>query len=217
MREMKRHTLAGTVSELYRCLPLILTKLERIDSTIRRKLMRYMKIKRVIAVVILLTVVGVVSFGRTGNPPSNEEIAFAKKTSELLRAELVAALFQEFNETTPENVEQGKHAISLIFNNSNRDMRLIGLFPPLLGGVNDLPSDSFERRSLARALQGLENTSVERVGDRWYYRTSMPLSNTFHTSCALCHTNFTNQFFTQTNNPDQWVGALTVRAPIGED
>ncbi|MGA9773921.1 MAG: hypothetical protein WBV94_33125 [Blastocatellia bacterium] len=179
--------------------------------------MRYLKIKRVITLVLLLTFVGVVGFGRPDSPPSNEERAFAEKTSKLLHNELIAALFQEFNETTPENVEQGKQAISLIFNNSNRDMRLIGIFPPLQGGLNNLPADSFERRSMILALQGQENTSVERVGDRWYYRTSFPLSNTFHASCVLCHTNFTNQFFTQTHNPDQWVGALTLRVPIKED
>lgn len=182
--------------------------------------MRYMKIKRVIALVILLTVVGVASFGRSGNspsnhdgnPPSSGEEAFAQKTSELLHNELIAALFQEFGETTPENVEQGKQAISLIFNNANRDMRLIGIFPPLQGGINNFPSDLFERRSLASALQGHENRSVERVDGRWYLRRSFPLSNTFHTSCVLCHTNFANL-----NNSGQWVGALTLRVPINED
>jgi hypothetical protein len=178
--------------------------------------MRYMKLKRIVGLVVLLTLVGIAGFGRTDNPPSNEQKEFARKTSELFHNELIAALFQEFNETTPDNVEQGKQAISLIFNNSNRDMRLIGVFPPLLGGINDLPSDSFERRSLDKALDGEGNTSVERVGDRWYYRTSIPLSNTFHTSCALCHTNFTSQFFTQTNNSGQWVGALTLRVPIND-
>jgi len=179
--------------------------------------MRYMKVKRVIALVVLLTVAGVVGFARTDNPPSNEEKEFARKTGELFHNELIAALFAEFNETTVDNVEQGKQAISLIFNNGNRDMRLIGVFPPLQGGINDLPSDSFERRSLTRALQGQDTTSVERVGDRWYYRTSFALSNTFHTSCVLCHTNFTNQFFTQTHNDGQWVGALTLRVPIRDD
>ena len=187
--------------------------------------MRYMKIKRVIVLVVLLTAVGVVGFGRSGNsaanhdgdPPSPAEEGFAQDTSELLHNELIAALFQEFNETTAENVEQGKRAISLIFNNGNRDMRLIGAFPPLLGGLNDVPSDSFERRSMALALQGQVNRSVERVDGRWYLRRSFPLSNTFHASCVLCHTNFTNQFFTQTHNPDQWVGALTIRVPIQED
>jgi hypothetical protein len=179
--------------------------------------MRYIKIKRVIALVVLLTVIGVVGFGRPDHSPSGEEVAFAQRTSDLLLNELLAALFKEFDETTTANVEEGKQAISLIFNNANRDIRLIGIFPPLQGGVNDLPSDQFERRSLVKALQGDDNTSVERVGDRWYYRRSVPLSNTFHTSCVLCHTNFTDQFFNQTNNPEQWVGALTLRVPIKDE
>jgi hypothetical protein len=176
-----------------------------------------MKVKRIIGLIVLLAVAGIAGFGRTDNSPSNEDVAFAQRTSDLLLNELLAALFQEFNETTPDNVEEGKQAISLIFNNANRDMRLVGVFPPLLGGINDLPSDSFERRSLVKALQGEANTSVERVGDRWYYRRSVPLSNTFHTSCVLCHSNFTQQFFDQTNNPGQWVGALTLRVPIKEE
>ena len=180
--------------------------------------MHYNLAKRVTALVLLLAVVGIAGFGGTDNPPSNDEVEFARKTSELLHNELVAALFQEFNETTPENAEQGKQAISLIFNNSNRDMRLIGLFPPLQGGLNDLPSDSFERKSLAKALQGQENTSpAERVGDRWYYRTSFPLSNKFHSSCVVCHTNFSKDFFDQTHNDGQWVGALVLRVPIKDD
>ena len=179
--------------------------------------MRYMKIKRVIGLAALFSIVGIVGFGRTDDSPSSDDVAFAERTGDLLQKELVAALFQEFNETTADNTEEGKHAISLIFNNANRDVRLIGVFGPLLGGTNDLPSDLFERRSLALALQGKPNTSVERVGDRWYSRRSIPLSNTLHTACVLCHTNFTNQFFTQTNNPGQWVGALTLRVPIGDD
>ena len=179
--------------------------------------MRYMKTKRVIGLIVLLTVVGVAGFGRTDNPPSNEEIGFAQRTSDLLLNELLAALFKEFDETTPDNAEEGKQAISLIFNNSNRDMRLIGTFDPLLGGNNDLPNDAFEQTSLGLALQGEANTSVERVGDQWYYRRSVALSNTFHQSCAVCHTNFTEKFFRKTHNPGEWVGALTLRVPIRED
>ena len=179
--------------------------------------MRYIKIKRVIALVVLLTVVGVASFAHVDNSPSNQERAAAETTGQLLHNELFAALIQEFNETTPENVENGKQAISLIFHNANRDIRLVGIAAPLQGGFNNLPSDSFERRSMVRALQGQETTSVERVGDRWYYRRSAPLSNTFHQNCVLCHTNFTNQFFTQTHNEGQWVGALTMRVPIDRD
>ncbi len=176
--------------------------------------MRIMKIKRVIALVALITLAGLTGLGYTEDSPSNESIEFAQRTSDLMLNELLAALFTEFNETTPQNVEEGKQAISLIFNDMNRDMRLIGIFPPLQGGLNDLPSDSFERKSLTLALKGQPNTSVERVGNRWYYRRSVALSNTFHQACALCHTNFTPEFFQQTNNPGQWVGALTLRVPI---
>jgi len=179
--------------------------------------MSHMKVKRAIALAALLAVAGVSILGHTDNPPSNEEVAFAQRTSDLLLNETLAALFQEFNETTPANVEEGKHAISLIFNDSNRDMRLIGTFAPLLGGDNDLPNDEFEQTALGLALQGQAYTSVERVGDQWYYRRSVALSNTFHQSCALCHTNFTPQSFKKTHNPGQWVGALTLRVPIRED
>ena len=179
--------------------------------------MRIMKIKRVIALVTLLTAAGLTGLGYTYDSPSNEAIAFAKTTNDLMLNELKAALFQEFNETTSANVEHGKQAISLIFNDANRDMRLIGNFSPLLGGYNDLPSDSFEQQALARSLQGENAWSVERQGNRWYYRSSLALSNTFHQACVLCHTNFTPQFFQQTNNPGQWVGALTLRVPIKND
>src|SRR5262249_34023069 len=120
----------------------------------------------------------------------------------------------EFDETTAQNVEQGKQAISLIFNNLNRNMRLVGTFAPLLGGANDRPSDGFERKALARALTGQPYTDVQKVNDTWLYRRSVPLSNTFHQNCVLCHSNFTAAFFNSTNNPGQWVGTLILSVPI---
>ena len=147
-------------------------------------------------------------------PPPAGKVAFAQKVSDLMLNELVAALFTEFDETTPQNVEHGKQAISLIFNDLNRDMRLIGAYPPLLGGANDRPSDRFERTALRRALENDTYDDVVKVNDRWYYRRSVPLSNTLHQACVLCHTNFTDDFFTRTNNPDQWVGSLVLAVPI---
>lgn len=180
--------------------------------------MRHPKIKQVAALFVLFAVASLVAFGRVNNdPPTDQEKEFAVQTADLLQNEVFAALLQEFGETTPENVEQGKRAVSLIFHDANRDIRLIGSFNPLLGGNNNIPSDEFEQQSLALALQGKPNTTVERHGNRWYYRRSIALSNSFHTSCALCHSNFTPQFFEQTNNPDQWVGALTLRVPIKEE
>jgi len=175
-------------------------------------------LKRAVALVFLIGVVTLVAFGRAeNNPPTDRQKEFAEQTTDLLQKEVFAALLQEFGETTPENVEQGKQAISLVFNDSNRDIRLIGVFPQLLGGNNNIPSDPFERESLALALQGKPNTAVEREGNRWYYRRSIALSNAMHTSCALCHTNFTPQFFEHTKNEGQWVGALTLRVPIKDE
>ena len=148
-------------------------------------------------------------------PPSQRRIAFAQEVSELMVNELVAALFKEFDETTPDNVEHGKQAISLIFNDLNRDIRLIGAFGPLLGGGNDRPADDFEQAALRRALAtGDAITGVVKVNDTWFYRRSVPLSNTLHPNCVLCHANFTPDFFARTNNPEQRVGALVLAVPI---
>jgi hypothetical protein len=178
--------------------------------------MRDTRIKRAAAIIFLIAAAGLVAFGRVNNdPPTDEQKEVAVQTADLLQAEVFAALLQEFGETTPENVEQGKQAVSLIFHDANRDIRLIGNFNPLLGGNNNLPSDPFEQQSLALALEGKPNTTVERHGNRWYYRRSIALSNAIHTSCAQCHTNFTPQFFE--NNPGQWVGALTLRVPVKDE
>jgi hypothetical protein len=156
--------------------------------------------------------VGLVAHAAGDDRPSSRQVAFAQEVSDLMVNELVAALFQEFAETTPENVEHGKQAISLIFNDLNRDMRLIGMLGPLQGGANDRPGDSFERTAMERAMTGTPHTSVQKINDRWYYRRSVPLSNTMHQACVMCHTNFTPELFA--NNPDQWVGALVVGVPI---
>jgi hypothetical protein len=169
-----------------------------------------------IAVAGLVAALGAaaVAHGNDDAPPSSAQVAFSQEVSDLMVNEIVAALFKEFDETTPDNVEHGKKAISLIFNDLNRDMRLIGAFPPLLGGGNDRPGDNFERTALGRALTGQPYTAVQKVNDTWFYRRSVPLSNTFHQNCVLCHANFTADFFNNTHNPGQWVGALLVRVPI---
>jgi hypothetical protein len=160
--------------------------------------------------------VAVAVHAQNDKAPSNEEIAFAQQVSDLMVNEIVAALFTEFDETTPANVPHGSQAISLIFNDLNRNMRLIGSFAPLLGGRNNRPSGSFERTALTMALNGEAHTAVQRENDTWFYRRSIPLSNTFHPNCVLCHTNFTPEFFTETNNPGQWVGALVLAVPIND-
>ncbi len=143
------------------------------------------------------------------NPPTTQQVAFATKTADLMQATLFAALLQEFKETRemPDTVEQGKDSISLIFNDANKDMRLIGTIGPLR--ESDRPSGSFEETANAQVLAGATAplTKVEQVNGKWYYRRAIPLSN-FDSSCAQCHINYKN--FPKT----QPVGALALRIPI---
>lgn len=140
--------------------------------------------------------------------PTEAEIEFARGTSDLMTNTVVAALLQEINETTPANVPQGNLSIGLIFNDHNRDMRLVGKLQPL--SRNDYPADQFERRALDSAMTGVPTTSVERVDGRWYYRRAIPLSN-FQPQCAMCHDNFNGL------SSSAWVGALMLRVPVETD
>jgi hypothetical protein len=137
--------------------------------------------------------------------PASPAVASAKATSDLMLATLFAALTQEFAETTPANVEQGKQSISLIFNDKNKDMRLVGVLNPL--HATDIPQDGFEAAALAYAMSGQNFDNVQRVDNQWYYRRSVALSN-FHPACMLCHTNF------GPTNDKKWVGALMLRVPV---
>lgn len=162
----------------------------------------------VVAAVILgcfATLLSVTPIARADSPPDSQQVERAVKTSDLLLATLFAALLQEFGETTPANVEEGKKSISLVFNDANQDMRLVGVLQPLR--ANDVPQDSFETTALARAMTGASYTDVQKVEGKWYYRRSVALSN-FHPACAMCHTNFGPV------NTDQWVGALMLRVPV---
>jgi hypothetical protein len=137
--------------------------------------------------------------------PGSQAVLSAQKTSDLMLATLFAALGQEFAETTTDDVEQGKQSISLIFNDKNKDMRLVGVLGPLRAG--DIPQDSFEAAALASAMHGQNFNDVQRVDGQWYYRRSVALSN-FHPACVLCHTNF------GPTDSTKWVGALMLRVPI---
>lgn len=159
-----------------------------------------------ILVVGLITGLGLsASAHDADHPPSNEQVAFAQRTSDLMLATLFAALTQEFNETTLDNVAEGTHSISLVFNDRNEDMRLVGTLSPLR--ANDRPQDAFERKAHLLALSGKAYTAVERLDDQWYYRRSIPLSN-FRVECSYCHSNFA------AGPTSDWVGALMLRVPI---
>jgi hypothetical protein len=161
-----------------------------------------------ILVIGLITGLGLsASAHDSGGPPSTAQVEFAQRTSDLMLATLFAALTQEFDETTVDNAAEGTHSISLIFNDRNKDMRLVGTFGPLQ--ENNRPRDAFERKAHLLALRGQTYDIVERVDDEWYYRRSIPLSN-FRVECSYCHSNFPAG-----PTPDL-VGALMLRVPIEE-
>lgn len=141
-----------------------------------------------------------------GRPvPTPQQIGFAQRTSNLMLATLFAALSKEFEETTANNVDEGKQSISLIFHDSNDDMRLVGTLDPLRD--NDVPQDDFEMGALNLAMVGGSIGVVTTLRGKWVYRESVALSN-FHPACGMCHTNFGPVDATQ------FVGALMVRIPI---
>lgn len=140
--------------------------------------------------------------------PDSPTGAIRTATSDLMLATLFAALLQEFAETTPANVEEGKKSISLIFHDRNEDMRLVGVLQPLR--ANDVPQDSFEASALDLAMQGQSFSGAEKREGKWFYRRSVALSN-FHPACAMSHENFGPV------DANQWVGALMLRVPIAED
>jgi hypothetical protein len=159
----------------------------------------------------LIVAAGALAIARADSKrPTQAEIDSAKGIAQLLQNEMIAALLQEFNETTAANAAQGKIAIGLIFNDANPAIRLIGNLSPLDPG--NVPRDSFEKTALFNAvsLNGTPFEAVEQSQDDnngWFYRRSIPLSN-FHPACVICHTNFGPE------NPNKWVGALTLRVPI---
>lgn len=173
--------------------------------------MRHAHVKRAVAGVVLGCLATLMSFTtsvRADNRPDPQQVQFAQRTSDLMLATLFAALLQEFAETTPANVEQGKKSISLIVNDRNEDMRLVGVLQPLRS--NDIPQDSFEVTALNRAMQGQNFADVQKVEGKWFYRRSVALSN-FHQACVMCHENFGPV------DANQWVGALMLRVPVAGD
>jgi len=139
------------------------------------------------------------------DPPTDAQVELARGTSDLMTNTVVAALVQEINETTPQNAAQGSLSIGLVFNDHNRDMRLVGTLQPL--SHNDYPADSFEHTALQKAMTGTPFTAVERIEGDWFYRRSVPLSN-FAPQCQTCHPNFASL------SSSDWVGALMLRIPI---
>lgn len=139
------------------------------------------------------------------HPPSAADQAFANDVADAMVDRIVTLLFREFAVTTPANAAVGTAAISNIFDNDNKSMRLVGDVDPLQN--SNRPKDDFERDALAAAKGGNNFARTEKVNGRWYVRKSIAVATTFSPSCVHCHANFEGLA-----NP--WVGALMVRAKV---
>src|SRR5262245_47814103 len=176
------------------------------DNLPRSRQMKLTKRAMWIVAVFVDAALTVTVFAEANKPPSQASIDFAKRASDLMFATMLAALLQEFAETTPANVQEGIQSIGLIFNDHNTNMRLVGTFQPL--SDNDYPKDTFEEAALAQAMTGQAVTKVERINGDWFYRRSVPLSN-FHPACVMCHTNFGS-----VPSNTEMIGALMLKVPI---
>jgi Protein of unknown function (DUF3365) len=177
-----------------------------------------MRLKKLIIQAMLASVL-VIGFGLTAITSSqagwyntkpaltDPAVVYAKETTDILQSRLFAALLQEFNSTTAATAPKATDAISLIFNDKNHNMRLIGTVGPLR--QNDYPKDQFEQTAVAQAnaQNGAVYEAVDGVPGQWYFRRSVPVSN-FSESCKLCHLNYQNLPSTKI------VGALALKVPI---
>jgi Protein of unknown function (DUF3365) len=180
-----------------------------------------MRLKKLVIQAVIASVL-IIGFGITAmtsqassyNKPAlnSPAVVHASQTTDILRDRLFAALGQEFERTTRETAAKGSDAISIIFNDRNHDMRLIGTVGPLR--PNDRPKDAFERMVVTKALtKQLQPTDVIEAVDgksgEWYYRRAIPINNQMASTCVLCHANYR----TLPANK-QTVGALALRVRI---
>lgn len=118
--------------------------------------------------------------------------------------ELVAARFQECHETTAVHGEHGKPTVAVMCAHLPRAIRRVWSCPPLLGGRQNLLSDTVEECALATAFQGHLYEDCPRLNRCWSSRAPCPLNNILPPQCVLCHTRATAAFSTQ--YPGPWNG-----------
>ena len=132
--------------------------------------------------------------------PSAAAVDDSKLVAEAHRSRTLAALFEEFRTTTPENARINSRAISNLFFDGNPLMRLVtsGDFKPLQVSAN--PSTRFEADAIASFKSGGPGffARLDRVGPRWLWCEAIALNNgaflegtDMHPNvCQTCHPSF---------------------------
>jgi hypothetical protein len=132
--------------------------------------------------------------------PSAAAIADSKAVAETHRSRTLAALFEEFRTTTPENARINSRAISNLFFDGNPLMRLVssGDFAPIQ--ASSRPFTKFEADAIAsfKANGPGVFARLDRVGPVWVWCEAVALNNGAllegsgmePTVCQTCHKSF---------------------------
>jgi hypothetical protein len=162
-------------------------------------------IKRRIALVLALTawiMSTAVHIAAQPQPqaPSPAAVADSEAVAATHRSRTLAALFEEFRTTTPENARINSRAISNLFSDGNRLMRLVssGDFTPLQASAR--PLTRFEADAIASFKAGGPGffSRLDRVGPLWMQCEAIALNNGAFldgtdmnpTVCQTCHSSF---------------------------
>jgi hypothetical protein len=160
---------------------------------------------RGIALTVVLTalVAGAVARSAAGQgtaAPSPQAVTDSEAVAATHRTRTLAALFQEFRTTTPENARINSRAISNLFFDGNPLMRLVtsGDFAPIQESAR--PLTRFEADAIASFKAGGPGyfARLDRVGSRWVWCEAIALDNGKFLEgtdmspnvCQTCHASF---------------------------
>ena len=138
--------------------------------------------------------------GQGAAAPSAAAVADSESVAATHRSRTLAALFEEFRTTTPDNARVNSRAISNLFFDGNPLMRLVtsGDFAPIQASAN--PITKFEADAIASFKAGGPGyfARLDRVGSRWVWCEAIALNNGALLEgsdmdpdvCQTCHPSF---------------------------
>lgn len=141
-----------------------------------------------------------IAAGERNGRPSAAAIADSQAVAATHRSRTLAALFEEFRTTTPENARINSRAISNLFFDGNPLMRLVssGDFAPIQG--TSRPISKFEADAIASFKAGGPGvfSRLDRVGPVWVWCEAVALNNGALLEgsdmdpnvCQTCHRSF---------------------------
>jgi hypothetical protein len=163
----------------------------------------YISTRRIAVLLVLLACVSSTASGigatSSGGRPSPAALADSQAVAATHRSRTLAALFEEFRTTTPQNAHINSRAISNLFFDGNPLMRLVssGDFAPIQ--ASSRPITKFEADAIASFKAGGSFFSrLDRIGPVWVWCEAVALNNGALLEgtdmnpqvCQTCHQSF---------------------------